>query len=98
MAIELDERGRREGKEYYISNCLRKGRAKTENVVEDKGQEIKKVPGYTRYRNVRFCCINLNQCVTEDATKETVVLEPHYHKFSSSGRVDRFEEVKNEVL
>jgi hypothetical protein len=37
MAVELDEKGRREGEEYFNSECLRKNRLNLP-AKEDKGE------------------------------------------------------------
>ena len=40
MAVGLDEKGRREGKTYMISECLRKNRMNAPP-KEDKGQKVR---------------------------------------------------------
>lgn len=100
MAISLDDKARKEGVAYYSSDCLRKGRLTQEKTQERQGksEDIKKVPGFKKHTNVRFCCIDISMCVTDEAGQNAVILEREFVKFAHSGKLMRHQEVRDEIL
>jgi hypothetical protein len=99
MAIELDEKSRREGVEYYNSSCvLKKKQFESTPKRSKEGEEIKKAEGFKKFSNVKFCCLNIELCVYEEQTRRAVILEKHYHRFQHSERLLRMEEVKATIL